>query len=285
MARHPGNVRSHAASDRARRDRALLAAATAVAFGRVFIGHGVTLASWWWSRWCRRCRRALERRNLAARHRGQRAGRCSSSIGLSVFPDTTWFGLPTLDTLAARAGAARPGRRAGAGPGRAHRRRCSPCSSRPSPAIVGRDLLGPCAGVPRGEPAAGPAASGRAGCLRRHGARGVRQARVRRACSWWPASRVVFADALRRVQGWGPVWAGPGAQAPALVHGRPGRAAGRRRRGGCRDRPRPLAGPRVRLDGDLRPLQPRTTGPGPDRSRSSRSQSELERTSPSRSSR
>ena len=44
------------------------------------------------------------------------------------------------------------------------------------------------------------------------------------------ALAVVFVDALRRVQGWGPVWTGPVYRAPLVGYGQPRREA--RRRGG-----------------------------------------------------
>lgn len=91
-----------------------LAAATAVAFGRVFTGDqavlrliGVTLAS-------ALLAVALERRNLVLATLVSAVG-LLVTVGIVVFPETTFYGLPTLDSLQAiREAAGEIGRQADA---------------------------------------------------------------------------------------------------------------------------------------------------------------------------
>jgi hypothetical protein len=73
---------------------------------------------------------------------------------------------------------------------------------------------------------------------------------------------VVFADALRRVQGWGPVWVGPGSRArlSATASRALAKNIDRRRRA------RTAAGTGVRVQGDLRHQLDQLVGPRPDRS-------------------
>jgi hypothetical protein len=83
----------------------LLATATALAFGRVFVGAGaglkliaVAIASAVLAVLC-------ERRSLLLATLASAAG-VAIAVGLTVFPETAWYGIPTDDTLRAALDAA-----------------------------------------------------------------------------------------------------------------------------------------------------------------------------------
>ncbi len=239
----------------------LLALTSALAIGRVFVGTAstyemvvVALASALLA-----C--AMERRNLLLATAVSALGMLIA-IGLFVFPETTWFGLPTLETISAAVRRRGADRRTGEDPGGAHRAAAAPAPGRPH-RHVGRHLLRPCAGLPGRQPAAGPVAAGRARGLRRHGARRCRAARVRRRV---PGRR--HRGGVRRQPAPGPgLGAGVGLSGPrgaAHVHGRQRGSKGGRRHGGRRDGLAP-ADPGVRVQGDLGLQQPER-GPGADRS-------------------
>jgi hypothetical protein len=83
----------------------LLAAVTGLAFGRVFLGSATTpkLVGTAIAAACLAV--AFERRSLLLATVASAAG-LALAVGLIVFPDTTWYGLPTADTLRAALDAA-----------------------------------------------------------------------------------------------------------------------------------------------------------------------------------
>ena len=103
---------AHAAGTSARAHRlialaavVLLAVATALAFGRVFLGTATTLKLVAVAVAAALLAVGLERRSLLLATLVSAIG-LVVAIGLFVFPDTTWYGLPTMDTLRAAADAA-----------------------------------------------------------------------------------------------------------------------------------------------------------------------------------
>jgi transglutaminase-like putative cysteine protease len=83
----------------------LLAAATALAFGRVFIGTETTMKLLAAALAAGLLAVALERRSLLLATLASAAG-LAIAVGLIVFPGTTWYGLPTAETLRAALDAA-----------------------------------------------------------------------------------------------------------------------------------------------------------------------------------
>ena len=154
-----------------------VAAAIAVAFGRVFAGGGVTTklllvgvatAAVAW---------AMERRSLFLATVAEVA-LLLVLLGLIVFRDSTWFLLPGLDTLRAIGDAARRRRRAGPradGPGAAG----DPARVRLDRGRLGGGVLLPRARVPGGEPDARARSAGGAHRLRGLRPRGRRPGVVR----------------------------------------------------------------------------------------------------------
>ena len=155
---------------------------------------------------------ALERRNLLLATAGVGVRVLAMVIGLFVFPGTTWHGLPTLETLRHALDALASGRRAGSAPGRAvapaeaadARVDRRACGRRSSPATRSRS---------------GPAARSSRSCrpiAMLAFADTVLEEFIKPlygVAFLAAALAIVFADALRRVQGWGPVWTGPGSRA------------------------------------------------------------------------
>ena len=125
------------------------------------------------------------------------------AVGLIVFPASTWYGLPTDRHAARRPRCRRPGRRAGQDPGGAGGadRSAPPRRGR---LALGGGVLGPRARLPRREPAPRTGPAGGARGLRRHGARGVREAALRCVV---PGGR-----AARRVRGRARTGAGVGSR-------------------------------------------------------------------------
>jgi transglutaminase-like putative cysteine protease len=76
----------------------LLASATAVAFGRVFEGGGAVLKVLVAALASAAVASALERRNLLLATVAS-AALMVTTVGLLALPETTWYGLPTLETL------------------------------------------------------------------------------------------------------------------------------------------------------------------------------------------
>jgi transglutaminase-like putative cysteine protease len=83
----------------------LLAVTTALAFSRVFVGTRATLVLLATAIASAAIAVALERRGLALATTASAAG-AALAVGLTVFRDTTWYGLPTSETLAAALDAA-----------------------------------------------------------------------------------------------------------------------------------------------------------------------------------
>ena len=103
---------AHAAGTSARAHRlialaavVLLAVATALAFGRVFLGGTTTLKLLAVAVVAALLAAALERRSLLLSTVVSGIG-LALAIGLIVFPDTTFYGLPTMHTLSATLDAA-----------------------------------------------------------------------------------------------------------------------------------------------------------------------------------
>ncbi len=187
-----------------------IAVATALAFGRVYVGHGSTWRLMFAALASGAIACALERRNLLL----ATLVSCvflGVTVGLIVFPRTTWHSLPTLDTLRHTLDASRlvgeqarlqvaptvplkPLILAGVVAIWAALFSCHALAFRAGSPIL--SLLPPIALLAFADtvleefikPAYGVAFLG-------------------------AALLVVFADALRRVQGWGPVWVGPGSRA------------------------------------------------------------------------
>ena len=103
---------AHAAGTSARTHRLigllaalLLAATTALAFGRVFLGTASSLQLVGAAVAAAGLAVAFERRSLLLSTAASAAG-LALAIGLIVFPETTWYGMPTADTLRATLDAA-----------------------------------------------------------------------------------------------------------------------------------------------------------------------------------
>jgi transglutaminase-like putative cysteine protease len=185
----------------------LLALTSALAIGRVFIGTAstyemvvVALASALLA-----C--AMERRNLLLATAMSALGMLIA-IGVFVFPQTTWFGLPTLETISAAV-------RAAGLIGEQARIQVAPTA--PLPPLLLAALTGTWAAIFSAHALAFRAGSPLLALLPPVAlvafADTVLEDVVRPVYGvafLVAATAVVFADSLRRVQGWGPVWASPG---------------------------------------------------------------------------
>lgn len=185
----------------------LLALTSALAIGRVFIGTAstyemvvVALASALLA-----C--AMERRNLLLATAVSALGMLIA-IGVFVFPQTTWFGLPTLETISAAV-------RAAGLIGEQARIQVAPTA--PLPPLLLAALTGTWAAIFSAHALAFRAGSPLLALLPPVAlvafADTVLEDVVRPVYGvafLVAATAVVFADSLRRVQGWGPVWASPG---------------------------------------------------------------------------
>ena len=185
----------------------LLALTSALAIGRVFIGTAstyemvvVALASALLA-----C--AMERRNLLLATAVSALGMLIA-IGIFVFPQTTWFGLPTLETISAAV-------RAAGLIGEQARIQVAPTA--PLPPLLLAALTGTWAAIFSAHALAFRAGSPLLALLPPVAlvafADTVLEDLVRPVYGvafLVAATAVVFADSLRRVQGWGPVWASPG---------------------------------------------------------------------------
>lgn len=201
----------------------LLSAATALAFGRVFVGHApteklliaavasVALAA------------AFERRSLLLATVASAAA-LLVVIGVFVFPETTWLGLPTRETLHAAADAlGRVG----------HEARVQVAPSEPLRPLILAALtavwtasfsahaLAIRAGSPLLAVLPPVALVGFADTVLEDGARPMYALLLLVA-----ALLVVFTDGLRRIRQWGPVWSSPGRRRLSSVAGRGARRVG-----------------------------------------------------------
>jgi len=197
---------------------ALLAIATALAFGRVFAGHASTWRLMAVGLASAGIASALERRNLLLATLVS-AALLMVAIGLVVFPTTTWHGLPTLETLRHALDASRlvgeqarlqvaptaplkPLLLAGVVAMWAAMFSCHALAFRAGSPLLA--LLPPLALLTFADTVLEEFIKPQYGVAFLLG-----------------ALSIVFADALRRVQGWGPVWTGAGS------HGRLSATAGR----------------------------------------------------------
>jgi transglutaminase-like putative cysteine protease len=187
----------------------LVAVAVGFAFGRVFVGHGATyrllavgvasaVVAW-----------AFERRSLLLATLVS-AALLVVAIGLLVFPETTWFGAPTLETL-------RQVGHAAAQVGEEARIQVSPAPPNPSlmlaaitavwAAVFSCFALAFRAGSPLLSLVPPVALVAFADSV----LDGIIKP-VYGVLFLIAALAVVFADSLRRIHGWGPVWSPPGSR-------------------------------------------------------------------------
>ncbi len=207
--------RPQGTSPRAQRLIALLAVcaiavATAFAFGRVFAGHGSTWRLMGVALASALVAAALERRNLPLATLVSAAA-LAVVIGLLVFPGTTWHGLPTLDTLRHAFDASHlVGQQA----------RLQVAPSPPLKPLMLASIVAMWAAIFSCHALAFRAGSPLLALLppivMLAFADTVLEEFVKPLYGvvfLAAALAIVFADALRRVQGWGPVWTGPGSRA------------------------------------------------------------------------
>lgn len=181
----------------------LLATATALAFGRVFAGGGagfkllaVALAS-------AGLAVLFERRSLLLATLASAVG-LAIAVGLNVFPDTTWYGIPTGDTLRAALDAA-------GAVGEQARLQVAPAT--PIAPLMLAAVVSLWAAIFSAHALAFRAGSPLLGLVPPVAlvafADTVLEQFVKPLYGWAflvAAIAVVFADGLARVQGWGPVW-------------------------------------------------------------------------------
>ena len=185
----------------------LVAAAGAIAIGRVFEGNGPTLRVLAAGVASAVIASLLERRNLVLATLASIVG-LAVAIGWLVFPGTTWLGLPTPDTVrAALDAAALVGEQA----------RVQVAPSPPLAPLMLAGLAGVWAAVFAAHSLAFRAGSPLLGMLPPIALVGfadsVLEDVIRPVFGLLfliAATALLFADGLRRVQGWGPVWTGPG---------------------------------------------------------------------------
>ena len=185
----------------------LVAAAAAIALGRVFAGNGPTLRLLVAGLASAALAAALERRNLVLATVVSVAG-LVLTVGLLVFPGTTWYGLPTIETLRAVADAA-------ALVGEQARVQVAP--SPPLAPLMLAAVAGTWASVFAAHALAFRAGSPLLALVPPVAMVGfadsVLEDVVRPVFGLLflvAATAVLFADGMRRVQGWGPVWTGAG---------------------------------------------------------------------------
>jgi transglutaminase TgpA-like protein len=208
-------ARPQGTSPRAQRLIALLAVcaiaiATAFAFGRVFVGHGATWRLMAVALISAMIASALERRNLLLATLVSAAG-LAVVIGLFVFPGTTWHGLPTLETLRHALDASHlVGEQA----------RLQVAPSPPLKPLMLASIIAMWAAIFSCHALAFRAGSPLLALL----PPAVMVAFADTVLEEFikpvygvvflaAALTIIFADALRRVQGWGPIWTGPGSKA------------------------------------------------------------------------
>ena len=202
---------------------AFLATATAMAFGRVFRGHLPTWKLLAAALVSVGVAAALERRSLLLATVVSGLAMLVL-IGVFVFPETTWFGLPTRETL----------RAAGAALGRVgHEARVQVAPSDPLRPLMlaaitavwtasfSAHALAIRAGSPLLAVLPPVALVGFADTVLEDGARPMYALLLLSA-----ALLVVFSDGLRRIRQWGPVWSSPGRRRLSSVAGRGARRVG-----------------------------------------------------------
>ena len=187
-----------------------IAIATAFAFGRVFAGHGSTWRLMGVALASALVASALERRNLLLATMVS-AAVLAVVVGLLIFPGTTWHGLPTLDTLRHALDASHlVGEQA----------RLQVAPSPPLKPLMFASVLAMWAAIFSCHALAFRAGSPILALLPPIAmlafADTVLEEFIKPVYGvvfLAAALAIVFADALRRVQGWGPVWTGPGSRA------------------------------------------------------------------------
>jgi transglutaminase-like putative cysteine protease len=181
----------------------LLATTTAIAFGRVFLGGSTTLQLLATSIAAGGLAVMFERRSLLLATAGSIAG-LALAVGLVVFPGSTWYGLPTDDTLkAALDAAALVGEQA----------RIQIAPAEPIPPLLLAAVVSLWAAVFSAHALAFRAGSPLLGLIPPVAlvafADTVLEEFVKPlygVAFLAAALLVVFADGLSRVQGWGPIW-------------------------------------------------------------------------------
>ena len=197
----------------------LVGVAAAIALGRVFDGNGPTLRLMAAAACSAVIASLLERRNLVLAT-AVSAIALIVAIGLLVLPHTTWYGLPGLETLrVAIEAAGRVGEQA----------RVQVAPSPPLAPLLLAGLAGTWAAVFAAHSLAFRAGSPLLALLPPVALVGfadsVLEDLVRPVFGLLflvAASALLFADAMRRVQGWGPVWTAPGREARLDVVARRG---------------------------------------------------------------
>ena len=187
-----------------------IAIATAFAFGRVFAGHGSTWRLMGLALASALVASALERRNLLLATLVS-AAVLATLIGLWLFPETTWHGLPTLETLRHSIDASHlVGEQA----------RLQVAPSPPLKPLMLASIVAMWSAIFSCHALAFRAGSPLLALLPPIAmlafADTVLEEFVKPlygVAFLAAALAIVFADALRRVQGWGPVWTGPGTRA------------------------------------------------------------------------
>jgi transglutaminase-like putative cysteine protease len=186
---------------------ALVAAASAIALGRVFDGNGPTLRLLVAGLASAAIATALERRSLVLATIASAAG-LAVAIAWLVFPETTWLGLPTPETLRATLDAA-------ALVGEQARVEIAPAPALAPLMLAG--VAGVWAAVFAAHSLAFRAGSPLLGLLPPVALVGFADSVLEDVIRPFfgllfliAALALLFADGLRRVQGWGPVWTGPG---------------------------------------------------------------------------
>ena len=188
----------------------LVGVAAAIALGRVFEGNGPTLRLMAAGACSAVIASLLERRNLVLAT-AISAGALVIAIGLLVLPHTTWYGLPGLETLrVAIEAAGRVGEQA----------RVQVAPSPPLAPLLLAGLAGTWAAVFAAHSLAFRAGSPLLALMPPVALVGfadsVLEDIVRPIFGLLflgSAAALLFADAMRRVQGWGPVWTAPGRNA------------------------------------------------------------------------
>jgi transglutaminase-like putative cysteine protease len=189
---------------------ALLGVTTAMAIGRVFVGAATSYRMIAAALASAAIACAMERRNLLLATLVSAVG-LLVVVGLLIFPGSTWHGLPTMDTLHAIADASKL-------VGQEARRQVAPTA--PLAPLVLAALTATWAAVFSAHALAFRAGSPLLALLPPIAlvafADTVLEEFIRPVYGLLflgAALLVVFADGLRRLQGWGPVWTGPGRQA------------------------------------------------------------------------
>ena len=198
----------------------LLAAVTALAFGRVFLGVETTMKLLAAALAAGLLAVALERRSLLLATLASAAG-LAIAVGLIVFPETTWYGLPTADTLrAALDAAAIVGEQA----------RIQAAPAEPNAPLLLAGVVSLWAAVFSAHALAFRAGSPLLGLIPPVALVAFADTVLEEVVKplygiafLAAALLVVFADGLARIQGWGPVWS----SAARGVAGSAGRGARR----------------------------------------------------------